>query len=73
MGNTDLDGWVPRTTPPTKQEIMGIRNRPDRRIVHNEAADIRARALEILRAHNGLMAMAEAIKRAQAEVDFNTE
>ncbi len=75
MGNTDLDGWVPRTAPPTALEIMGIQHRPSGRkvTVHSEAADVRARALEILRAHHGLMTMAEAVKRAQSEVDIDSK
>ena len=68
MGNTN--GWVPRTTPPTALEIIGIHHSPSgRKVVHSEAADIRARALEILRAHHGLMTMAEAVKRVH-EVDI---
>lgn len=72
MGNADLSGWVPRTTPPTAPEIMGIQHRLNARNgrLQSGAADIRARALEILRAHQGLMTMAEAVKRAQSEVDI---
>ena len=83
MDDTKLNGWVPRTTPLTTQEIMRevMRIEADRRAVkdpkgqeHGTAADIPTRALEIQRGHRGPpMPLAEAVKQAQTEFNSDTK
>ena len=82
MDDTKLNGWVTRTTPLTTQEVIRevMRIDADHRAVkdtkgqaHGTVADIRARALEILREQGPPRSLAEAVKQAQTEFNSDTK
>ena len=82
MDDTKLNGWVPRTTPLTTQEVLRevMRIDADRRAVkdpkervHGTAGDILARSLEILKEQGPPMSLAEGVKQAQTQFNSDTK